>query len=44
MDVVRTPDERFDGLAGWTYAPRYTNLDAADGSVSYTHLTLPTKA
>jgi haloalkane dehalogenase/tRNA(adenine34) deaminase len=23
MDVLRTPDERFAGLPGWAYAPRY---------------------
>jgi haloalkane dehalogenase len=23
MDIVRTPDERFAGLPGWPYAPRY---------------------
>ena len=23
MDGYRTPDERFEGLSGWPYAPRY---------------------
>ena len=32
MDVVRTPEERFDGLDGWSFAPRYTEVDATDGS------------
>ena len=25
-DVYRTPDERFEGLPGWTYAPRYATV------------------
>ena len=24
-EVLRTPDERFDGLPDWPYAPRYTD-------------------
>lgn len=31
MDALRTPDERFDGLSGWTYAPHYGEVDV-DGS------------
>jgi len=27
MDVVRTPDERFEGLPGWTFDPQYTDVD-----------------
>lgn len=27
MRYVRTPDERFAALAGWPYAPRYTDVD-----------------
>ena len=27
MDAYRTPDERFDGLPGWPYAPRYVEQD-----------------
>jgi pimeloyl-ACP methyl ester carboxylesterase len=27
MSVLRTPDERFAGLAGWTYAPQYLQID-----------------
>jgi haloalkane dehalogenase len=27
MDLLRTPDERFHGLPGWTYEPRYVELD-----------------
>src|SRR5216683_2703952 len=26
MDFLRTPDERFDGLPGWPYAPRYAEV------------------
>ena len=27
MDVYRTPDERFENLPGWPYAPRYCTVD-----------------
>jgi haloalkane dehalogenase len=27
MDTRRTPDERFQGLSGWPYAPRYVEVD-----------------
>ncbi|HZQ81604.1 MAG TPA: haloalkane dehalogenase [Gaiellaceae bacterium] len=27
MDVYRTPDERFDGLPGWDFAPQYVEQD-----------------
>ena len=27
MDVVRTPDERFAGLPGWEFPPRYAEVD-----------------
>jgi len=26
METLRTPDERFDGLPGWPYAPRYAEV------------------
>ena len=29
MDAFRTPDERFEGLPGWPYAPRYVQQDGA---------------
>jgi haloalkane dehalogenase len=29
MDALRTPDERFDGLEGWPYEPRY--VEVGDG-------------
>ncbi|PHY20438.1 haloalkane dehalogenase [Caulobacter sp. BP25] len=32
MDVLRTPDERFEGLADWTYAPGYTEITDANGT------------
>ena len=32
MDVLRTPAERFENLAGWPYAPRYTQVRDADGT------------
>jgi haloalkane dehalogenase len=31
MDVVRTPDERFAGLPGWSFDPHYTEIDDLDG-------------
>jgi haloalkane dehalogenase len=27
MDAYRTPDERFEGLPGWSFAPRYVEQD-----------------
>jgi haloalkane dehalogenase len=27
MTVLRTPDERFEGLPGWTFAPHYRDVD-----------------
>lgn len=32
MDIARTPDDRFNELPAWPYTPRYTNVDAGDGS------------
>lgn len=32
MQVLRTPDERFEGLTDWPYAPRYTEIADADGT------------
>ncbi len=32
MRVLRTPDERFEGLAGWPFAPRYARVADADGT------------
>ena len=32
MDVIRTPDERFDGLPGYPFAPHYVDVPRGDGS------------
>lgn len=32
MRVLRTPDERFEGLAGWPFAPRYAVVTDGDGT------------
>lgn len=32
MDVLRTPDARFEGLPDWPYAPRYAEVVDADGT------------
>jgi len=32
MDVLRTPDDRFEGLPEWPFAPRYTEIKDADGT------------
>ncbi len=32
MDVLRTPDDRFDGLPGFDFAPHYREVEAADGT------------
>ena len=32
MDVLRTPDERFDGLLDWPFAPHYAEIKDADGT------------
>jgi haloalkane dehalogenase len=37
MQVLRTPDERFAGLADWSYAPHYTNIADADGTSLRVH-------
>ena len=33
MQVLRTPDERFEGLTDWPYAPRYRDVTDANGTV-----------
>ena len=33
MDVLRTPDERFEGLADWPYTPRYHTLYGAEAAL-----------
>jgi haloalkane dehalogenase len=37
MDILRTPDARFEGLADWPYAPRYAEVRDADGTVLRIH-------
>lgn len=32
MEVLRTPETRFENLEGWPYAPRYQEVSARDGS------------
>ena len=32
MDILRTPDECFDGLADYPFSPHYTNIQTHDGS------------
>jgi haloalkane dehalogenase len=34
VDILRTPDSRFENLPGWTFSPHYTDItDAATGQV-----------
>jgi haloalkane dehalogenase len=33
VKVLRTPDDRFDGLPDWPYEPHYTEVTADDGTV-----------
>jgi haloalkane dehalogenase len=37
MDVLRTPDEWFAGLADWPFAPRYATVVDADGTALRLH-------
>lgn len=37
MDVLRTPDARFEGLADWPYVPLYTEVTDADGTALRIH-------
>ncbi len=32
MDVLRTPEDRFENLSDWAFAPRYATLRDADGT------------
>jgi haloalkane dehalogenase len=32
MKILRTPDERFEGLPGYDFAPRYLDVSASDGT------------
>ena len=37
MQVLRTPDDRFDGLTDWPYAPHYATVVDADGTAMRLH-------
>lgn len=37
MQVLRTPDARFEGLADWPYAPKYAEVTDGDGTVLRLH-------
>lgn len=37
MKVLRTPDERFEGLADYSFAPHYTDIETADGTALRIH-------
>ena len=37
MDVLRTPDERFVGLEDYGFAPHYTTVRDADGTMLRIH-------
>jgi haloalkane dehalogenase len=37
MKVLRTPDERFDGLEGYAFAPHYLEIADADGTALRIH-------
>lgn len=37
MDILRTPEARFEGLADWPYTPRYAEVRDADGTVLRIH-------
>jgi haloalkane dehalogenase len=38
VDVLRTPDDRFAGLPGWTYEAHYTDVPQADGALRVHHV------
>ena len=37
MQILRTPDDRFEGLVDWPYAPKYFDITDADGTVMRLH-------
>ncbi|MGH3457122.1 haloalkane dehalogenase [Aeromicrobium sp.] len=37
MDVIRTPDERFENLPGYPFEPHWVSLDSGDGSTLRMH-------
>ena len=32
MKILRTPDDRFEGITDFPYQPNYTNIKTKDGS------------
>ncbi len=37
MRALRTPDDRFENLPGWTFAPKYTEVPDGDGGTLRVH-------
>jgi haloalkane dehalogenase len=37
MEILRTPDERFASLPGWSYPPRYVEVPSGDGGTLRVH-------
>lgn len=37
MDILRTPDERFEGLPGYSFRPHYVDVRSADGETLRMH-------
>ena len=37
MQTVRTPDERFENLPGYPFAPNYADIDDQDGGTLRVH-------
>jgi haloalkane dehalogenase len=37
VKILRTPEERFDDIAGWPYAPHYTGVPTGDGAMLRIH-------
>lgn len=37
MKILRTPDDRFAGLPGWPYEPRYATVPSGDGGTLRVH-------
>ena len=37
MEVLRTPDERFNGLKEYPFEPHYTNIKTHDGTTLRIH-------
>jgi haloalkane dehalogenase len=37
VESLRTPDDRFEGLPGWSFEPRYVEVDSTDGGTLRVH-------